>query len=64
MPEKIPQHNHCHICMKAIPVTENYCSEECKQKFLNMQKKRKLMIYFMYGLLAAVIVVVVLMGNV
>jgi predicted nucleic acid-binding Zn ribbon protein len=50
--------------MKAIPVKENYCSEECRQKFLKMQKKRKLIVYFMYGLLAAVIVAIVLFGNV
>jgi predicted nucleic acid-binding Zn ribbon protein len=64
MAEKIPPHNHCHVCMKAVPVDENYCSEECRQKFLKMQKKRKLIVYFMYGLLAAVIVAIVLMGNV
>jgi len=64
MAEKIPPHNHCHVCMKAIPTDENYCSEECRQKFLKMQKKRKLVIYFMYGLLAAVIVAIVLMGSI
>lgn len=64
MTEKIPPHNHCHVCMKAIPVDQNYCSEECRQKFIKMQKKRKLMIYFMYGLLAAVIVAILLAGNI
>ena len=64
MADRIPPHNHCHVCMKAIPVKENYCSEECRQKFLKMQKKRKLIVYFMYGLLAAVIVAIVLFGNV
>ena len=64
MADKITPHNHCHICMKAIPVNEKYCSEECRQQFLKMQKKRKLMIYFMYGLLAAVIVAIVLAGNI
>jgi predicted nucleic acid-binding Zn ribbon protein len=50
--------------MKAVPVNENYCSEDCRQRFIKMQKKRKLIIYFMYGLLAAVVVAIVLMGNV
>jgi len=64
MAEKIPPHNHCHVCMKAIPIGEIYCSEECRQKFQKMQKKRRLIIYFMYGLLAAVIVAILLMGNI
>jgi len=64
MADKIPPHNHCHVCMKAIPVNEMYCSEECKQKYFKMQKRRKLMIYFMYGLLAAVIVAIVLTGSI
>ncbi len=64
MAENIPQHNHCLVCMKAIPISETLCSEECKQKYQQMLKKRKLMVYFMYGILAALIVAIVLFNNI
>ena len=32
MAEKIPQHVHCNLCWKAIPVDEKFCSDECKCK--------------------------------
>ena len=60
MAENVPQPTHCHVCMKAIPVGETLCSEECQQKYQSMLKRRKLMVYFMYGMLAALIVVIVL----
>jgi len=64
MAEKIPPHNHCNVCMKAIPVGETQCSDECREKFYKMMRKRKLMIYFMYGILAAMIVAVLLFNNI
>lgn len=60
MPENVPQHYHCQICGKAIPLGETFCSEECKQKYQTMLRRRKLMLYFMYGILAALIIVFVL----
>ncbi len=57
MTEKVPQHSHCHICGKAIPITETLCSEECKEKYQKIIKKRRLMIYFMYAMLAALVIV-------
>jgi len=51
MVEKVSQHTHCQICGKAIPVDETLCSEECKQKYQAMIKKRKWLVYIMYGLI-------------
>jgi len=51
MVEKVSQHTHCQICGKAIPVDETLCSEECKQKYRAMVKKRKWLVYIMYGLI-------------
>ncbi|MEA2055821.1 MAG: DUF2116 family Zn-ribbon domain-containing protein [Candidatus Thermoplasmatota archaeon] len=56
MAEKIPQHAHCQVCGKAVPVSETLCSEECKQKYEALVKKRKMMVYLMYGLIGAVLV--------
>ncbi len=58
MAEKVPTHTHCQVCMKSIPVNEKFCSEECKQKFISFQKKKKLLNYFMLGMIAAVIILV------
>ena len=62
MAENIPPHTHCQVCMKSIPVNEKFCSEECRQKFVSFQKKRKLLNYFMLGLIAAVVVALVLLN--
>jgi predicted nucleic acid-binding Zn ribbon protein len=51
MAEKVTQHAHCHICGKAIPLTETLCSEECRQKYNLMLKKRKMLVYVMYALI-------------
>jgi predicted nucleic acid-binding Zn ribbon protein len=59
MAEIIPQHTHCHMCGKSIPLGETLCSEECKQKFQSLVKRRKLILYLMYGMLAALIVIIV-----
>jgi len=49
--------------MKSIPVDETLCSDECKQKYASMMRKKKLIIYFMYGVLAAMVAVVVLFNQ-
>jgi len=60
MPEKIPQHTHCPICGKAIPISESFCSDECKQKYQQMLKKRKMLVYVMYATIIFIIVVFIL----
>ncbi|MEA3457582.1 MAG: DUF2116 family Zn-ribbon domain-containing protein [Candidatus Thermoplasmatota archaeon] len=50
MVEKVAQHTHCKICGKAIPLTETLCSEECREKYQAMVKKRKMLVYVMYAL--------------
>ena len=64
MAENVPQHTHCHVCMKAIPLGEALCSEECRQKYRSMLRRRKLMLYFMYGMLVALLVVVILYNRI
>jgi len=56
MTEKILQHKHCSICGKAVPVDETFCSDECKEKWAAMVKKRKTMMYIMYGMIVVFIV--------
>jgi len=60
MAEKIAQHTHCQICGKAIPITETFCSEECKQKYQALMKKRKWYLYIMYGAIFFVMIIFIL----
>jgi len=59
MVEKIAQHTHCQMCGKAIPVDETLCSEECKQKYQNILKKRRRYIYVMYAAIAVMIILLI-----
>jgi len=63
MVEKVAQHTHCQMCGKAIPITETLCSDECKQKYQTMVKKRKMLVYVMYALIAFILVLF-LFGNI
>jgi len=56
MVEKIAQHTHCQMCGKAVTVNETLCSEECKQKYQNILKKRRRYVYIMYGAIAVMII--------
>ena len=64
MAEIIPQHAHCHMCGKSIPFGETLCSEECKKKFQALLKRRKIILYLMYGMLAALIVIIIVGGRI
>ena len=57
MVEKINQHTHCHICGKVIPISEIICSKECKDKYQNMVKRRKIFIYLMYVIIFFIIAI-------
>jgi len=57
MVEKIAQHTHCQICGKAIPISETFCSDECKHKYEKMLRKRKMLVYIMYALIFFVLLV-------
>ncbi len=62
MAEKVAQHTHCQICGKTIPISENLCSDECKQKYQSMIKKRKMLMYIMYGLIFVILIMFLLPG--
>lgn len=57
---KLLQHRHCQVCSKAIPIKEEYCSEECKVEFEALVKKRRSYVYIMYGMIVLIIVVMIL----
>ncbi len=49
----IPPHTHCKICGAAIPLGKVFCSNACKQKSIEMDKrmKRTQLIYFIIFLI-------------
>lgn len=60
MAEKISPHNHCHMCMKAIPVGEKLCSEECRQKYTTLTKRRRIIWLFLWAIIVGSIIVLML----
>jgi len=63
MAETVPQHAHCLMCGKSIPYGETICSEDCKQRYQTVLRRRKLMVYLMYGVLAALLIIFVFYGR-
>ncbi|HEC80887.1 MAG TPA: DUF2116 family Zn-ribbon domain-containing protein [Thermoplasmatales archaeon] len=58
MSENISQHKHCPVCGKAIPLEETFCSEECKQKYQQILKRRKYLLFLMYIMLFIALIMV------
>ena len=52
-PEVVVNHQHCYICGRAMALgDEKWCSPECKAKLDAQNKRRKTMMYFLYGAMA------------
>lgn len=39
--QRIPPHQHCKICGKAIPLGKGLCSNECREKSEKTQRRTK-----------------------
>ncbi|UCE74971.1 MAG: DUF2116 family Zn-ribbon domain-containing protein [Methanomassiliicoccales archaeon] len=47
MAEKLVQHRHCQMCLKATPLGEEFCNDDCKEKWnqlIKANKKKNLMV--------------------
>lgn len=47
MAEKLVQHRHCQSCLKATPLGEEFCNDECKGKWdllIKANKKKNLIV--------------------
>ncbi len=58
---KLLQHRHCQICNKAIPLSEELCSEECTEEYNQLIRKRKNTLYLFYGMIIVFMFIFVLM---
>jgi len=57
---KVPDHNHCPICGKAIPPEEETCSPKCQEELRKRQRTQKITMLVFGGILVALAVVFVL----
>jgi predicted nucleic acid-binding Zn ribbon protein len=62
MAEKLIQHRHCQVCLKAIPIGEEFCNEECKDKWARIIKanKKKNLIWMMMMMLFALFAIIMI----
>lgn len=56
MPEKLLQHKHCVSCGKAVPASQDFCSEECTEKHRAViSKKRRQLLILWIGAMAVIV---------
>jgi predicted nucleic acid-binding Zn ribbon protein len=62
MAEKLVQHRHCQTCLKAIPLGEEFCNDECKENWNLMIKanKKKNLIVMIWMIVIVVFAVLVM----
>ena len=61
MAEKLVQHRHCQMCLKAIPMGEEFCNEECKDNWgllikANKKKNLIMIVWMAFVVIVAVII--------
>ncbi|MCJ2520719.1 MAG: DUF2116 family Zn-ribbon domain-containing protein [Candidatus Thermoplasmatota archaeon] len=64
MPQRLLQHKHCVTCGKAVPLTEEFCSEECDSSHSQVlgRKKRQLMFLWIGAIVVLIIAMLVGLG--
>ncbi|MEE9152381.1 MAG: DUF2116 family Zn-ribbon domain-containing protein [Thermoplasmata archaeon] len=60
MAEKLVQHRHCQMCLKAIPLGEEYCNDECKENWKQLIKANKKKNLIMILWMAVVVIFAIL----
>jgi len=60
MVERVAQHRHCRHCDRAIPLEQEYCSENCEHEHaaLLQGKRRQLLVFYAVAVLLVVLLVV------
>ncbi len=56
----IPNHAHCRICGRAVPFGDETCSNACKGKIDDLQKRKRNMMYFLYAMIGFSLILLVL----
>ena len=58
MTDNLPDHSHCIMCDEPIPAKEEFCSDECKEKYRSKVKKEAGRMNYFY--IAAIVVVLII----
>ena len=56
---KIVDHRHCVVCGRAVPPSAEFCSPDCREKFMAAkakEKRSKIMLIVVYVLMMVVLV--------
>lgn len=66
MVKEVEEHSHCVICGEVTSSGEKFCSEECKDQFMDQQKsaerRRKISILLIFAFAASIIVISLIFG--
>jgi predicted nucleic acid-binding Zn ribbon protein len=58
-------HGHCPICGKAMPTDKKFCSQSCRDNYLNQERKQKkksrVQCIFMIAMLAVMMLVMIVL---
>ncbi len=60
---RLMAHQHCPIDGKAIPMSEEFCSPACQEKYQSMMKKRKFTIMLFYAATIMFIILILISGG-
>lgn len=62
MAEKLVQHRHCQMCLKATPLGEEFCNDDCKEKWNQLIKanKKKNLIVMVWMVIVVIFAVLIL----
>lgn len=58
----LPEHSHCKHCGETTYEGEDYCNEECRANYESEQKAEKMKDYKFYGVIAASLIVIAIVG--
>jgi len=64
-PDVVVNHQHCYICNRAMGFDRDAkaCSKECQAQLEVQNKKRKQLMYFLYGAMALTLVLLFVGGG-
>lgn len=64
--KKWGSHGHCPICGKAMPPDKKFCSQACKDNYLEEKKKQKkkgrIQMVFLFGMMAVMFLMLFVFG--
>ena len=51
------EHKHCQVCGKAIPLGQDFCSDQCRDKYFEVEEKKNKKGKWQIGMIFVVMIV-------